>query len=105
MSYICFVSLIMTVLMAATSSKPIMQRIVINNHVWEVPNEPGWEEVIQDITSIHNRLINSCSTAAECRKLLKELTAVFSSYPVSQKFLEETKSDSSDVVSSIFKWG
>jgi len=81
-----------------------MQRIMINNHVWEVPNEPGWEEVIKEAESVRQYL-HKCTTAAECRRIVNQLRDVFSRYSVSRKYLESSASDDNDMLDSIFKWG
>ena len=70
-------------------SKPAMRTIVINNHQWKVPNEPGWEEVIEEVQSMQQRILNSCSTVAECAKIAVEMRRIFFSYPVSKKYLEK----------------
>jgi hypothetical protein len=85
-------------------SRPVMQRIMINNHVWEVPNEPGWEEVIQDAELIRPYL-QKCTSAAECRQIVNELRAIFYHHPVSRKYLEINANDADDLLDSIFKWG
>jgi hypothetical protein len=81
-----------------------MQRIVINNHEWEVPNEPGWEEVIQALESVQKAL-SSCSTVAECRQIVEQMSAILYSYPVSKRYFETHQDDANDILSSIFKWG
>ena len=78
---------------------------MINNHEWEVPNEPGWEEVIKDAEAVQERLLSSCATVAECHRIIDEMRAVFFRYPVSQKYLDTESHDSDDVLASIFKWG
>ncbi|CAF2744717.1 unnamed protein product [Rotaria sp. Silwood2] len=82
-----------------------MQRILINNHEWEVPNEPGWEEVIREAEEVQQRHFSSCLTVAECRQVVNEMRAVFSRYPVSKKYLDTSQNDANDKFSSIFKWG
>ena len=82
-----------------------MQRIVVNQHEWEVPNEPGWEEVIQDAEAAQQRLFSSCQTVAECRQIVDQMRAVFLNYPVSRKYLESHSNGADDVIASIFKWG
>ncbi|CAF1142796.1 unnamed protein product [Rotaria sp. Silwood1] len=86
-------------------SNPVMQRIMINNHEWEVPNEPGWEEVIRDAEEVQQKYFSSCITVAECRQVVDQIRAVFARYPVSQKYLESNSNDANDIFSSIFKWG
>lgn len=82
-----------------------MQRIRLNNHEWEVPNEPGWDEVIREAEAMQRRFFETCRTAFECRKMIDELRRIFLRYPVSKKFLENSSSDGEDIFSSIFKWG
>jgi len=81
-----------------------MQRIVINNHEWEVPNEPGWDEVVKAAELVQQRL-TSCATASECRQIAEAMNALFYSYPVSKQYFETHKDDANDILSSIFKWG
>jgi hypothetical protein len=86
-------------------TRPAMQRVVINQHEWEIPNEPGWEEVIQDAEDVQQRLLSSCQTVAECRRIVDVMRMVFLKYPVSKKYLESNSNEGDDVISSIFKWG
>lgn len=81
-----------------------MQRIVYNNHVWEVPNEPGWEEVIESAAPIQ-KLLHHCTTASECHRIVNQLYEIFNRFPVSRKYLESNGNDNEDMISSIFKWG
>jgi hypothetical protein len=81
-----------------------MQRIVINNHVWEVPNEPGWDQVLEDV-EIVQRSLNKCTTVNECRQVVNELRAVFNRHAVSRKYLESNTNYGEDMLASIFKWG
>ena len=85
-------------------SRPPMQRLLLNNHVWEVPNEPGWEEVIEAAESVR-RLLHKCKSAVECHHVVKQIRDVFHRYPVSRKYLESNSNDANDVFKSIFKWG
>jgi hypothetical protein len=98
------VAFLLLLLIGIVSSRPAMQRIVINNHEWEVPNEPGWEEVIKAAELVQQRL-TSCVTVPECRRIAEEMSAVFYNYPVSKKYLENHKDDADDILESIFKWG
>lgn len=82
-------------------SRPSMQRLLINNHMWEVPNEPGWDEVVEDAESVR-RLLRKCKSAVECHHIVKQLRDVLHRYPVSRKYLE---SNSDDLFRTIFKWG
>ncbi len=97
----CFLLLLF---LCMVSSRPVMQRIVINNHEWEVPNEPGWDEVVKAAELVQQRL-TSCATASECRKIAEEMNALFYNYPVSKQYFETHKDDGNDILSSIFKWG
>ncbi|CAF4110929.1 unnamed protein product [Rotaria sp. Silwood1] len=81
-----------------------MQRIMVNNHTWEVPDEPGWEEVIRDATAIQE-LLHGCTTAVECRRVVEQMHVVFNSHPVSRKYLESDPSGAHHIMASIFKWG
>jgi len=81
-----------------------MQRIEINNHVWEVPNEPGWDQVIEDLEIVHQYL-RACTTVSECRQVINELRAVFDRHAVSRKYLEQNTKYDKDVLASVFKWG
>jgi hypothetical protein len=86
-------------------SQPAMQRIIINNHEWEVPDEPGWDEVIKDADSVQERLFSSCATVADCHRIIDEMRAVFFRHPVSKKYLDTQSDSSDDMFTSIFKWG
>jgi hypothetical protein len=96
--------LLLLFLLGMALSRPAMRRIVINHHVWEVPNEPGWEEVIQEADLVH-QLLRKCTTASQCRRIVNELRTIFYRYPVSRKYLESGASDDDDLFESIFKWG
>lgn len=93
------------ILLNATWARPTMQRIVVNNHEWEVPNEPGWLEVVQEAQAVQDRLLSSCVSLAECRRIVEQIKSVFYRFPVSKKYLEESNNNMDDVFSTIFKWG
>lgn len=97
--------LYLLLLVEIANSRPIMQRLIINNHEWEVPNEPGWEEVLEEAEAVRERIYRTCTTAAECRMIVDELHAVFERHPVSKKYLDSHKDEIDYVISSIFKWG
>lgn len=86
------------------SSRPLMQRIVVNNHEWEVPNEPGWIEVIKD-AELAQQGLASCVTVPDCRRVVEAIRAVFDRHPVSKKYFESNKDAAYDTLGSIFKWG
>ncbi|CAF1267282.1 unnamed protein product [Adineta ricciae] len=56
-SYLLYLLLILLLWFGAALSRPKMQRITINHHVWEVPNEPGWDEVVKDVELVQQSLI------------------------------------------------
>ena len=85
-------------------SRPAMRRIVINNHEWQIPDEPGWEEAIRMVEPIQKQLA-SCRTPEECRQITEQMSAIFSQYPVSKNSLESTESGITDIFKTIFKWG
>ncbi len=97
-------SLLLLLLLEIILSRPARQRIEINNHVWEVPDEPGWEEVVRDADIVRS-LLSKCTTTAECRQIINELRAVFYHYAVSRKYLESNLNDIDDILGSVFKWG
>ncbi|UJR09641.1 hypothetical protein I4U23_013875 [Adineta vaga] len=86
-------------------SGPAMQRIVINNHEWEVSNEPGWEEVIEKANAVREQIFRSCKTLAECSQIVDKLHTIFERYPASKHYYETHKEEVEDMISSIFKWG
>ena len=92
------------ILLATVLSKPTLKTIVINNHEWKVPDEPGWDEVIKKVGLVQERILNSCSTVAECRKIVDEIRRIFLSYPVSKKYLEKDN-NANNIFGSIFRWG
>jgi hypothetical protein len=91
-------------LLQVVLSRPTMQKIVIDNHEWQVPNEPGWEELIKIVAPIQKRLA-SCVTPAECRRITEEMRSVFYEYPVSKNYFDSLQDDVDDIFQSIFKWG
>ncbi|CAF1430941.1 unnamed protein product [Rotaria sordida] len=97
--FLCLLLILETIL-----ARPAMQRIIINNHEWEVPNEPGWEEVIKE-TEVVQQHFSSCLTIAECRQVVDKIRDVFLRYPVSKKYLETNQNGTNDDLPSIFKWG
>ncbi len=86
-------------------ARPAMQSIIINQHEWQVPNEPGWEEVIQDAEDVQQQIFNSCQTPAECSRIVDAMRMVFLKHPVSRKYLDGHSNDADDLLASIFKWG
>jgi hypothetical protein len=82
-----------------------MQRIEINNHVWEVPNEPGWEEVIKEASDLQQKLLSSCLTVSDCRRIIDQMHDLFLRYPVSEKYFTANNDDADDILRNIFKWG
>ena len=86
-------------------ARPVMQSIIINQHEWQVPNEPGWEEVIQDAEDVQQQIFNSCQTPMECSRIVDAMRMVFLKYPVSRKYLDGHSNDADDLLASIFKWG
>ncbi len=97
-------SLLLLLLVAMVLSLPTMQRIVINNHEWEVPNEPGWEEVLKAVELVQRRL-STCLTVPDCRRVTEDIRAVFNRYPVSKKYFETNEDAANNILGSIFKWG
>ncbi|CAF1496664.1 unnamed protein product [Rotaria magnacalcarata] len=96
--------LLLLILIETILSRSAMQRIRINNHLWEVPNEFGWEEVLKEVTEIQ-QLLHDCPTAAECHRLVKYLRTIFQHYPVSRTYFESNQKNADDTIASIFKWG
>jgi hypothetical protein len=97
-------SLFLILLLGLVSSRPSMQRLLINNHIWEVPNEPGWEDVIQDAEPVRH-LLHKCKTSAECRHIVQRLRDIFQQHSVSRDYLQRNTDDTNDIINSIFKWG
>ena len=95
--------LIAIILLTTVLSKPVMRTIVINNHEWKVPNEPGWEEVIEQVQSMQQRILNSCSTVAECGKIAVEMRRILLSHSVSRKYLGKDN-NAKNIIRSIFEW-
>jgi hypothetical protein len=104
MNLFLYSSLLLLLVLGMVSSRPTMQRFLINNHIWEVPNEPGWETVIQDAESVR-QLLHKCKTATECLHIAKRLRNVFQRHAVSRAYLERNTNDADDLINSIFKWG
>lgn len=108
MNSIFYSLFLLIVLVEIILSRPLMQKIVINNHVWEVPDEPGWEDVIKDAEIVRQQL-HKCTTARECLEIIKTMRAVFYYHSVSRQYLEAITDDDDDndnnKFDSIFKWG
>ncbi|CAF1101548.1 unnamed protein product [Adineta ricciae] len=103
-SYLLYLLLILLLWFGAALSRPKMQRITINHHVWEVPNEPGWDEVVKDVELVQQSL-SQCVSVVECHKIINKLRAIFYSHPVSRKYLETHSNSAKNILASIFKWG
>ncbi|UJR36456.1 hypothetical protein I4U23_029179 [Adineta vaga] len=104
-SYILYLSLFaLLISFGIVLARPKMQRIVINNHVWEVPNEPGWNEVIKDVELVQQSL-SQCTSVFECHQIVNKLRAIFYRHAVSRKYIETNSKFGKDVLASIFKWG
>ena len=86
--------------------RPATQRITINDHQWEVPDEQGWEDVVREASDVQEAILTNCRTTTECRMIIDAIRAVFLKHPVSKKFLDTSQhSLIDDSSSSIFKWG
>lgn len=97
-------SLLLTLVVCEiTWARPTTQIIVINDHEWEVPNEPGWDEVVQEADEVRQRLI-TCIIAAECRKVIEDMRAVFTRHKVSRDYFQSNENDP-QMYDMIFKWG
>lgn len=81
-----------------------MKSIVINDHEWQVPDEPGWEEVIRNVESVQKKL-TTCITAAECRRVAEQIRDVFEQYLVSKDYFDTHQDEANDMFAAIFKWG
>jgi len=95
----------LVLLVGIVLSRPLMQKILVNNHEWEVPNEPGWEEVIKDAELVRERFSSTCLTVAECRQVVHAMRIAFQRHPVSRKYLNYKDEDADNILGTIFKWG
>ncbi|CAF0750393.1 unnamed protein product [Rotaria sordida] len=86
---------------------PLTQKIVIHGHEWTVPNEPGWEDVLQEVEPIRRLLLANCATSRECRLAAEKLRDIFLKYPVSSKYYDDSLRNDKNAydLGSIFKWG
>ena len=98
-------SLLCLCLIVSVSSRSVLQRILIDHQQWEVPDEPGWIEVIEEANAIQEQYLTRCATAIECRRVVQELRKVFLRYPVSRKYLESNPRETNSMLGTIFKWG
>lgn len=97
--------LLLLLLLGMVASRPAMQRLWINDHMWEVPDEDGWEDVIREAEPVRH-LLQKCTSAAECHHVVKQLRDVLYRHSVSRQYLEaKAKNDADDLLQSIFKWG
>ncbi|CAF1549716.1 unnamed protein product [Adineta ricciae] len=106
LSFIVFTCLL--VLQPSTiECRPRTQRIVIHGHEWTVPNESGWQDVLQEAESIRNRLLSNCATSRECRLAAEQIRKVFLNHPVSSKYYDDASDNDPPryETASIFKWG
>ena len=81
-----------------------MQRILVNDHLWEVPEGPGWEDVIKEAESMR-KLLQECMSQIECRQIVHELRNIFYRHAVSRQYLQQTNENKDELWNSIFKWG
>ena len=93
--------LLVLLLVETIAGRPPMQRLTMDKHEWLVPNEPGWKDVMKEATEMQERLFSSCTTVAECRRIVEIMHTAFMRYPVSRRYLEHADDD----LSTIFKWG
>lgn len=84
--------------------RPATQKILFNNHLWEVPNEPGWDTVIQDAEPVR-QLLNQCQSTSECRRAIQKFLKIFSQHSVSRTYLESNLKSNPKFLHAIFKWG
>jgi len=84
--------------------RPTTQKILFNNHLWEVPDEPGWDAVIQDAEPVRH-LLNQCQSTYECRRAINKFLEVFSQHSVSRTYLESNLKSNPKLLHAIFKWG
>ncbi|CAF3267558.1 unnamed protein product [Rotaria socialis] len=87
--------------------RPLHKKIVIDGHEWTVPNEPGWEEILQVVEPMRHQLLANCATSRECRLAAEKLRKIFLQYPVSSKYYDDsTQTDNAKHNPNlIFKWG
>lgn len=85
-------------------SRPALKTIVIDGHEWQVPDEEGWEEVIQNVQAVQKKLL-TCATKEECQRIVQEIRDIFNRYPVSKDYFDTINDDAYDMFSTIFKWG
>ncbi|UJR26094.1 hypothetical protein I4U23_007440 [Adineta vaga] len=105
-SFLTFVCLL--ILQPSTiECRPRTQRIVIHGHEWTVPNEPGWEDVLNEAESVRHRLLSNCATSRECRLAAEKIRHIFLNHPVSARYYDEYIDNDSPrrEQASIFKWG
>ncbi|CAF1271691.1 unnamed protein product [Rotaria sp. Silwood1] len=87
--------------------RPHTQKIVVHGHEWTVPNEPGWEDVLQEAEPIRHKFLTNCASSRECRLAAELLRKIFLKHPVSAKYYDDSNDNDfrpSDM-DSIFKWG
>ncbi|CAF0998457.1 unnamed protein product [Didymodactylos carnosus] len=101
MRLIIFVTLFSFTLFCFVLCRPHLQKFVIHGHEWTVPNEPGWESVLEEADPIRRNHLRNCNSIKECRNAAELMRKVFLKYPVSKKYYDE----SDDVADTIFKWG
>ncbi|CAF1457371.1 unnamed protein product [Adineta ricciae] len=86
---------ILFLLITKVFCRPLMQRIVVDRHEWEVPSEPEWEEIVKEATAAQQRVFRSCRTTSECRQIVAEFSAIFDRYPKFKHFYETHKVENS----------
>ncbi|CAF0859935.1 unnamed protein product [Didymodactylos carnosus] len=101
MKTLIFFLSILPILLTHVSSRTRLQKIIINDHEWIVPNEPGWIDVVREADALRTKHFRNCQSIEECRGVTELLREVFLKHAVSAKyFMGET-----NAVDTIFKWG
>lgn len=98
------VLLVLLTFSGAVLGRPALKTILINNHEWQIPDEPGWEEAIRDVTILQQQL-RACVKVEECGQIVQQIRDTFYRYPAPRNYFEQHKDDEDDMFTTIFKWG
>ncbi|CAF2770632.1 unnamed protein product [Rotaria sp. Silwood2] len=101
--FVCFIILQSSII----NCRPHTQKIVVHGHEWTVPNEPGWEDVLQEAEPVRHKFLTNCASSRECRMAAELLRKIFLKHRVSAKYYDDSADNEfrSNDMNSIFKWG
>lgn len=94
--------------LSSIDCRPHTKKIIVHGHEWTVPNEEGWDKVLEEAEPYRRKHLTNCASSYECRRAVDQLRQIFLRHPVSSKYYDDSPSferGSNNDIDSIFKWG